>query len=247
MIFTYQIIIEYNGTNFVGWQIQKNGLSIQEAIQTAINKALNQKIILYGSGRTDSGVHAFGQSAHFISKTRIPNNFFFLNTVNFFLNKKKISILKVTQKKQNFHARYSAKKRIYKYLIINRIAPLALDNDKAWHIKSTLNTELMEKAAKLLEGTKDFSTYRSSSCGAESPVRTLEKVKIEKKGNRITIIFKSKSFLQQQVRSMVGCLKFVAEGKWNLKKFKATMDSKKRIKCAPPAPARGLYLFKVNY
>jgi len=231
----------------VGWQIQKNGLSIQEAIQTAINKALNQKIILYGSGRTDSGVHAFGQSAHFISKTRIPNNFFFLNTVNFFLNKKKISILKVTQKKQNFHARYSAKKRIYKYLIINRIAPLALDNDKAWHIKSTLNTELMEKAAKLLEGTKDFSTYRSSSCGAESPVRTLEKVKIEKKGNRITIIFKSKSFLQQQVRSMVGCLKFVAEGKWNLKKFKATMDSKKRIKCAPPAPARGLYLFKVNY
>ena len=247
MIFTYQIIIEYNGTNFVGWQIQKNGLSIQEAIQTAINKALNQKIILYGSGRTDSGVHAFGQSAHFISKTRIPNNFFFFNTVNFFLNKKKISILKVTQKKQNFHARYSAKKRIYKYLIINRIAPLALDNDKAWHIKSTLNTELMEKAAKLLEGTKDFSTYRSSSCGAESPVRTLEKVKIEKKGNRITIIFKSKSFLQQQVRSMVGCLKFVAEGKWNLKKFKATMDSKKRIKCAPPAPARGLYLFKVNY
>ena len=247
MIFTYQIIIEYNGTNFVGWQIQKNGLSIQEAIQTAINKALNQKIILYGSGRTDSGVHAFGQSAHFISKTRIPNNFFFLNALNFFLIKKKISILQVTQKKQNFHARYSAKKRIYKYLIINRIAPLALDNDKAWHIKSTLNTELMEKAAKLLEGTKDFSTYRSSSCGAESPVRTLEKVKIEKKGNRITIIFKSKSFLQQQVRSMVGCLKFVAEGKWNLKKFKATMDSKKRIKCAPPAPARGLYLFKVNY
>ena len=246
-MFTYQIIVEYNGTNFVGWQIQKNGLSIQESIQTALNKTLNQKIILYGSGRTDSGVHALAQSAHFTSKKKIINNFFFLNTVNFFLNKKKISILKVTQKKQNFHARYSAKKRIYKYLIINRIAPLALDNDKAWHIKSTLNTELMEKAAKLLEGTKDFSTYRSSSCGAESPVRTLEKVKIEKKGNRITIIFKSKSFLQQQVRSMVGCLKFVAEGKWNLKKFKATMDSKKRIKCAPPAPARGLYLFKVNY
>ena len=246
-MFTYQIITEYNGTNFVGWQIQKNGLSIQEEIQTALNKTLKQKIILYGSGRTDAGVHALAQSAHFISETKISNNFFFLNTVNFFLNKKKISILKVTQKKQNFHARYSAKKRIYKYLIINRIAPLALDNDKAWHIKSTLNTELMEKAAKLLEGTKDFSTYRSSSCGAESPVRTLEKVKIEKKGNRITIIFKSKSFLQQQVRSMVGCLKFVAEGKWNLKKFKATMDSKKRIKCAPPAPARGLYLFKVNY
>tara|TARA_B110000967_G_C18711106_1_gene472761 strand:+ start:69 stop:809 length:741 start_codon:yes stop_codon:yes gene_type:complete len=246
-MFNYQIIVEYNGTNFVGWQIQKNGLSIQEATQTAISKTLNQNIILHGSGRTDSGVHALAQSAHFISKTKISNNFFFLNTVNFFLNKTKISILKITQKKQNFHARYSAKKRIYKYLIINRIAPLSLDENKAWHIKSILNTELMKKAAKLLEGTKDFSTYRSSSCGADSPFRTLDKVRIVKKGNKITIIFKSKSFLQQQVRSMVGCLKFVAEGKWNLKKFKTTMNSKKRINCAPPAPARGLYLFKVYY
>ena len=246
-MFTYQIIIEYNGTNFVGWQIQKNGLSIQEAIQKVLSKILKKKIILYGSGRTDSGVHALAQSAHFISKKRINNNFFFLNSINFFLNKKKKSILKITQKKQDFHARYSAKKRTYKYLIINRIAPLSLDENKAWHIKSILNTELMKKAAYLLEGKKDFSTYRSSSCGAESPIRTLEKVRIIKNGSRITIIFKSKSFLQQQVRSMVGCLKFVAEGKWNLKKFKATMNSKKRINCAPPAPARGLYLFKVNY
>ena len=246
-MFTYQIITEYNGTNFVGWQIQKNGLSIQEEIQTALNKTLKQKIILYGSGRTDAGVHALAQSAHFISETKISNNFFFLNTVNFFLNKKKISILKITQKRKSFHARYSAKKRTYKYLIINRIAPLSLDEDKAWHVKSILNTELMKKAAKFLRGTKDFSTFRSSSCGAESPVRTLEKVKIVKKGFKITIIFKSKSFLQQQVRSMVGCLKFVAEGKWDIKKFKNAIDSKKRINCAPPAPARGLYLFKVNY
>ena len=246
-MFTYQIIIEYNGTNFVGWQIQKNGLSIQEEIQTALNKILKQKIILYGSGRTDAGVHAFAQSAHFISETKISNNFFFLNTVNFFLNKKKISILKITQKRKSFHARYSAKKRTYKYLIINRIAPLSLDEDKAWHVKSILNTELMKKAAKFLRGTKDFSTFRSSSCGAESPVRTLEKVRIVKKGFKITIIFKSKSFLQQQVRSMVGCLKFVAEGKWDIKKFKNAIESKKRINCAPPAPARGLYLFKVNY
>ena len=246
-MFTYQIITEDNGTNFVGWQIQKNGLSIQEEIQTALNKILKQKIILYGSGRTDAGVHALAQSAHFISETKINNNFFFLNTVNFFLNKKKISILKITQKRKSFHARYSAKKRTYKYLIINRIAPLSLDEDKAWHVKSILNTELMKKAAKFLRGTKDFSTFRSSSCGAESPVRTLEKVRIVKKGFKITIIFKSKSFLQQQVRSMVGCLKFVAEGKWDIKKFKNAIESKKRMNCAPPAPARGLYLFKVNY
>ena len=246
-MFIYQIIVEYDGTDFVGWQIQKNGMSVQEAIQKALNKTLKQKITLNGSGRTDSGVHAIGQSAHFKSKNKIINKFLFLNTVNFFLNKKKISILEINKKKQNFHARYSAKKRTYKYIIINRLAPLSLDINKAWHVKSFLNITLMKKAAKLLQGTKDFSTYRSSSCGAESPIRTLEKVTIGAKECKIIITFRSKSFLQQQVRSMVGCLKFVAEGKWTIKNFKRVMQSKKRINCAPPAPAKGLYLFKVNY
>jgi len=243
----YQIIIEYDGTNFVGWQIQKNGLSVQEAVQNILIKMLKQKIILYGSGRTDSGVHALEQSAHFNIKTKINNKFFFLSTINFFLNKKKISILKINQKKNNFHARYSAKKRLYRYVIINRIAPLSLERNKAWHVKSTLNLEVMKKAAKLLEGTKDFSTYRASTCSAASPIRTLEKVKVKKKKNKIVITFQSKSFLQQQVRSMVGCLKFVAEGKWSLKKFKIVMNLKKRKNCAPPAPAQGLYLSKVYY
>ena len=243
----YQIIIEYDGTNFVGWQIQKNGLSVQEAVQNILIKMLKQKIILYGSGRTDSGVHALEQSAHFNTKTKINNKLFFLSTINFFLNKKKISILKINQKKKNFHARYSAKKRLYRYVIINRIAPLSLERNKAWHVKSTLNLEVMKKAAKLLEGTKDFSTYRASTCSAVSPIRTLEKVKVKKKKNKIVITFQSKSFLQQQVRSMVGCLKFVAEGKWSLKKFKIVMNLKKRKNCAPPAPAQGLYLSKVYY
>jgi|TARA_B110000285_G_C14922910_1_gene513484 tRNA pseudouridine38-40 synthase len=246
-MFIYQVIIEYDGTNFVGWQIQKNGMTVQEAIQKTLTKILKQKITLYGSGRTDSGVHALGQSAHFIVKKNIDNKFVFLNTLNFFLNKKKISILEINKKKQNFHARYSAKKRTYKYIIINRLAPLSLDINKAWHVKSFLNITLMKKAAKLLQGTKDFSTYRSSSCGAESPIRTLEKVTIGAKECKIIITFRSKSFLQQQVRSMVGCLKFVAEGKWTIKNFKRVMQSKKRINCAPPAPAKGLYLFKVNY
>ena len=243
----YQIIIEYDGTNFVGWQTQKNGLSVQETIQKALKKILKQKIILYGSGRTDSGVHALSQSAHFSSETKIDNKFDFINSINFFLQKKKISILEVKLKKKNFHARYSAKKRYYKYVIINRIARLSLDENKAWHIKSILNIKLIKKAAKFLEGTRDFSTCRSSSCGAKSPIRTLDKVVIVKKESKITITFKSKSFLQQQVRSMVGCLKFVAEKKWSLKKFKAVINSKKRVNCAPPAPARGLYLFKVCY
>ena len=246
-MFNYQIIIEYDGTNFVGWQIQKNGFSVQEAIQKTLIKTLKQKIILHGSGRTDSGVHAIAQSAHFTTKVKIKDKFLFLNTVNFFLNKIKISILKLNSKKQNFHARYNAKKRLYKYVIINRIAPLSLERNKAWHIKSTLNIEVMKKAAKLLEGTKDFSTYRASTCSAVSPIKTLEKVRVTKKSNKIVITFQSKSFLQQQVRSMVGCLKFVAEGKWSLKKFKIVMNLKKRKNCAPPAPAQGLYLSKVYY
>ena len=243
----YQIIIEYDGTDFVGWQIQKNGFSVQEAIQKTLIKILKEKIILYGSGRTDAGVHAIAQSAHFLTTTKIKNKFLFLNTINFFLNKQKISILEINTKKKKFHSRYSAKKRFYKYVIINRISPLSLDLNRAWHIKSTLNVDLLKKAGKLLEGTKDFSTFRSSSCGAESPYRTLEKVTITKRGNQIIITFKSKSFLQQQVRSMVGCLKLVGEKKWSLKKFKHVMNSKKRINCAPPAPPRGLYLLKVSY
>tara|TARA_B100000780_G_scaffold165991_1_gene116116 strand:+ start:4525 stop:5265 length:741 start_codon:yes stop_codon:yes gene_type:complete len=246
-MFIYQILIEYDGTNFVGWQMQKNGPSIQEAIQKNLIKILKEKVILYGSGRTDSGVHALEQSAHFITKTKINKYFFFLNTMNFFLRKKKISILKISLKKKNFHARYSAKKRFYKYEIINRIAPLSLDTNKAWHVKSALSIELIKKAAKYLEGTKDFSTYRSSSCTAKSPVKTLEKITVEKKGTKISIIFTSKSFLQHQVRSMVGCLKFVGEKKWSLKKFKDVMNLKKRTFCAPPAPAYGLYLKKIKY
>jgi tRNA pseudouridine38-40 synthase len=244
---TYQIIIEYDGTNFVGWQKQKNGSSIQQTIEKILTKILKEKIILYGSGRTDAGVHAVGQSAHFISKSKVINKYIFLNSVNFFLLKKKISILKINKKKSNFHARFSAKKREYKYVIANRIAPLSLNFNRAWHIKSILNFELIKKAAKLLEGNKDFSTFRSSSCNAKSPIKTLEQAIVKKSGTKIIITFRSKSFLQQQVRSMVGCLKFVGEGKWNLKKFKYIIKSKKRSNCAPPAPAHGLYLLKVYY
>ena len=246
-MYVYQIIIEYDGTKFVGWQIQKNGPSIQGAIQKILSKVLKQNITIYGSGRTDAGVHALAQSAHFWLKKKISNRFFFLNSVNFFLNKKKISILEVKIKKKNFHARYSAVKRIYKYVIINRTAPLTLDVNKAWHIKNSLNIGLMKKAASLLEGRRDFSTYRAASCGAKTAIRTLEQVKVRQTNNQTVITFKSKSFLQKQVRSMVGCLKYVGIEKWDLQKFKDVMNSKKRINCAPPAPAEGLYLKKIGY
>ena len=155
-MFNYQIIIEYNGTNFVGWQKQTNGISVQQIIEKIFTKILTEKINIYGSGRTDAGVHAVGQSAHFFTKTKINNKFLFLNSVNFFLSKKKISILRIDNKKIEFHARFSAKQREYKYVILNRIAPPSLDFKKAWHIKSSLNLKILKKASLLLKGKKIF-------------------------------------------------------------------------------------------
>ena len=246
-MFTYQILIEYDGTNFVGWQRQKNGISIQGSIEKVLKKLLKQKVILYGSGRTDSGVHANEQSAHFNSINKIKDNDKFLNSINFFLNKKKISILNIKKKNKLFHSRYSAKMRIYKYIIINRKSPLSLDFNRAWYVRNILDLNLIKKASKLLIGTKDFSMFRSSSCGANSPIRTIKSIEIKKEKEKIIFFFKSKSFLQQQVRSMVGCLKYIGEKKWNLTKFRKYINLKKRSNCAPPAPSCGLYLFKVLY
>ena len=246
-MYVYQIIIEYDGTGYVGWQKQKNGKSIQETIEKVLKKLLKHKITLHGSGRTDAGVHAIAQSAHFNLPFKIINQERSLKSFNFFLKKKNIVITSIKKKIVTFHSRFSAKKRIYKYIITNRIAETVLDQNRSWHIRNLLNIKLMKEGAKVLLKTRDFSMFRSSSCSAKSPIRNLDIVKIKKYNDKITIIFKSKSFLQQQVRSMVGCLKYLGEKKWNLKKFKKLIKLKKRINCAPPAPPQGLYLFKVIY
>ncbi len=246
-MFKYQILVEYVGTNFRGWQIQKKGKTIQGLVQEKISKILKEKIILLGSGRTDAGVHAIEQSAHFECKREIINFDRFLKSINHFLKKDLVSVLKIKKRNQNFHARFSAKMRIYRYVIINRLSEPVLDESRGWHVINKLDLELMKKAAKKLIGTKDFSTFRASSCRAKSPIKTIKSAKINFKNNKIEIEFKSRSFLQQQVRSMVGCLKFVGEKKWSVKKFVAIMNSKKRILCAPPAPPFGLYLARVIY
>ena len=243
----YQILIEYVGTNFIGWQIQSKGKSIQKLIQTKLSKLLKEKILLIGSGRTDAGVHAIEQSAHFECKKEIQNLDKFLKSVNHFVNDMNISIIKIKKRSINFHARFSAKQRIYKYVIFNRLSRPSIDKDRGWHIIKELDVTLMKEGAKKLLGTKDFSTFRSSSCNAKSPIRTMKSIKIKSIKGRIEIQFKSQSFLQQQVRSMVGCLKYLASKKWNLKKFDFVLKSKKRILCAPPAPAEGLFLEKVIY
>ena len=246
-MFRYQILIEYEGTNFRGWQIQKKGKTIQGLLEEKISKLLKERIIIFGSGRTDTGVHATEQSAHFDCKKQIKKFDRFIKSINHFLNKDGVTVLEIKKRNKNFHARFSAKLRIYKYIIINRLGRPVLEKDRGWHIIKNLDLVTMRKGAKKLVGTKDFSTFRASTCRAKSPIKTMKSVKIKSKNNRIEIEFQSQSFLQQQVRSMVGCLKYVGEKKWTLKKFTKVMDSKKRISCAPPAPPEGLYLAKVIY
>ena len=242
----YKIKIEYEGTPFVGWQFQKNGKSIQEVLQKAIFKFSKENVTVIGAGRTDSGVHALGQTAHFDLKKKISKKKI-LPAINQNIENNSVTVLKVNKINKKFHARHDAKKRTYRYLIVNRQSPLALQKNKAWHIRKKLDLLSMKKGAKFLLGTHDFSTFRASACGAKSPIRTMEKILIKKNKDKITLQFTSRSFLQQQVRSMVGCLKYLGEAKWNLKDFIKSFKSKNRLKCAPPAPACGLYLVKVEY
>ena len=242
----YKIIIEYDGTPFVGWQFQKNGQSVQEVLQKAIFDFSKEKVIVKGAGRTDSGVHALMQTAHFDLKKKMKKKNILL-AINQNIGNKPVTVLKINKVSKKFHARHDAKKRTYLYLIINRQSPLALQKNKAWHIRKNLDVSSMKVGAKILLGTHNFSTYRATSCGAKSPIRTMEKILIKKNKDKITLQFTSRSFLQQQVRSMVGCIKYLGEGKWNLNDFKYSFKSKNRSKCAPPAPACGLYLKKISY
>ena len=246
-MYNFLIKIEYDGTKFVGWQYQKNGVSIQEKIEQALKKVLNCNIKIIGAGRTDKGVHAFSQFANFLVTKKIEDNNKFLNSMNFFLSKNLISIIEVKEKKKDFHARHHAKERVYEYQIVNRQGSLSIDKNKSWHIKKKIDMNLLKKGARLLEGTHDFSTFRAASCSAKSPIKKMNFIKILRREGKILIRFSSKSFLQNQVRSMVGSLKYLSTSKWNYDYFKKVFKSKKRVKCAPPAPACGLYLFKIKY
>ena len=243
----YQLLIEYVGTSFRGWQIQKKGFTIQGLIQKHLSKLLKEKIILNGSGRTDAGVHAYAQSAHFDCQKKILDLTKFLKSINHFLNNKGIAITQIKKRSEKFHSRFSAKQRIYRYVIFNQISAPVIENGRGWHVRKILDVDLMKKGAKKLLGTNDYSTFRSSSCHAKSPIRTIKSIKIRALKNKIEIEFKSQSFLQQQVRSMVGCLKYLGEKKWDLKTFDKVFKSKKRVLCAPPAPPEGLFLNRVIY
>ena len=180
-MFRYQILIEYVGTGFIGWQSQSKGKSVQKTIENSLKKILKEKISVVGQGRLDAGVHAISQSAHFDTKNKILDINRFLKRLNFLVNKNYISILSIKKRNEKFHSRYSAKARIYKYIILNRESSPTINKNRVWHIKKKINLENIKKGAKFLIGKRDFSTFRASACSAKSPIRTLEKVNILKK------------------------------------------------------------------
>ncbi|MDA7763232.1 tRNA pseudouridine(38-40) synthase TruA [Pelagibacteraceae bacterium] len=242
----YKCIVEYDGTSFVGWQRQTNGYSVQEAVEKSLESITQEKIRIHGSGRTDTGVHAKGQVIHFDSNTNL-DEYTISSALNHYLKKELISILSTEIVDDNFDARRNAILRTYEYLIINRTAPLTIDKNKAWHISKPLNEKLISAAIKIFEGTHDFTTFRAASCEASSPTRTIEHTEVKIRNEEIFITFQSRSFLQHQVRSMVGALKLIGEEKWSIYDLQSALDSKDRSRCAALAPACGLYLLKVSF
>lgn len=242
----YKLTIEYDGRLFVGWQRQKNGLSVQEAVETAFARFCGHAVTIRGAGRTDAGVHALGQVAH-ADLDRDWDPFVLREALNAHLRPHNAAIITVESAPETFDARFSAVRRHYVYRIINRRAPPALDCGRAWLVKRTLDAGLMHEAAQVLIGSHDFSTFRASQCQAKNPNRTLERLDVSKTGDVIEIATSARSFLHHQVRSMVGSLEMVGAGKWNAADLRAALEARDRTRCGTVAPADGLYFIAVDY
>jgi tRNA pseudouridine38-40 synthase len=242
----YKLTIEYDGTPFVGWQVQDNGASVAGEIENAIEKFAGERAALYGAGRTDAGVHALAQVAH-VDLAKEWETDTVRDAINAQLRPHPVAVLAAERVADDFHARFSATKRHYLYRIINRRADLALERDRTWKIARPMDAEAMHKVAQHLVGNHDFTTFRSTECQAKSPVKTLDQLDVTRAGDEIRISVSARSFLHNQVRSMVGSLAQVGEGRWSAEDLKKALDSKDRTACGPVAPACGLYLVRVDY
>jgi tRNA pseudouridine38-40 synthase len=242
----YKATVEYLGASYAGWQKQLNAITIQAVIEDAIFKFSGETVNVFGSGRTDSGVHAYGQVAHFdLSKQYLANEVF--KAVNFYLKDTGIAFIHVEIVDENFHARFSATHRHYVYKIINRKAQLAIEQNTALWVIKTLDVAAMQIGAKCLVGSHDFSSFRSSECLAKSATKTLTKIDIIKTGEKIEFYVSAVSFLHHMVRNIVGTLLLVGSGKIASDKIEHILKSKSRSSAGPTAPAHGLYLLKVDY
>ena len=242
----YKLILEYDGTPFVGWQLQENGPSVQGRLAYAIKAFSGDETIPGGAGRTDAGVHALGQVAHIDLSKDWPCHKV-RDALNAQLRPDPISVLSCEHSPDDFDARFSASTRHYLYRIVNRRGLLALDRDRAWQVVHALDDAAMHEAAQVLVGHHDFSTFRSAECQAASPVKTLGRLAVSREGEEIRIEASARSFLHNQVRSMVGSLKRVGEGKWRPRDLRTALEARDRAACGPVAPACGLYLVKVDY
>jgi tRNA pseudouridine38-40 synthase len=242
----YRVTLEYDGGPFVGWQVQALGRSVQGRLAEAIAKFSSETVLPRAAGRTDAGVHALGQVAHFDLARNWPVDTV-RAAVNFHLKPDPIAILACTIAADDFDARHSARARHYRYRMLARSAPPVLDRDRVWWVRQSIDVAAMADAAGCLLGRHDFTTFRAAGCQATSPVKTLDRLIVSSKGDEIRFELSARSFLHNQVRSIVGSLKLVGEGTWRAKDLSDALQACDRSACGPVAPARGLYLLRVDY
>ncbi|HME28977.1 MAG TPA: tRNA pseudouridine(38-40) synthase TruA [Pseudolabrys sp.] len=242
----YKLTLEYDGAPFAGWQVQADQLTVQGVLTSAIEALAGEKTLVQGAGRTDAGVHARAQVAH-VDLTKDWDTDTVRDALNAYLRPHPVAILNAERVADDFNARTSAIKRHYLYRIINRRADLTLEAGHAWRVPRPLDTDAMHKAAQHLIGRHDFTTFRSTECQAKSPVKTLDVLTVERKGEEVMVAAIARSFLHSQVRSMVGSLEAVGEGKWSAGDLSRALAARDRAACGPMAPPDGLYLMQVDY
>ena len=242
----YKLIIEYDGTPFSGWQIQENAPTVQGALEAAVMAISGEPARVHGSGRTDAGVHALAQVAHCdIQKPFPPGRL--RDGLNAHLRPHPIGVLSAEKVDDSFEARFSAKRRHYLYRIVNRRADLTVERGRAWRVARPLDAAAMHEAAQGLIGKHDFTTFRDTECQAKSPEKTLDQLDVVRAGDEVSILTSARSFLHSQVRSMVGSLVWVGEGRWSADDLAAALAARNRAACGPVAPPDGLYLVRVEY
>jgi tRNA pseudouridine38-40 synthase len=242
----FKLTIEYDGGPFVGWQRQDNGPSVQAALEDAVRGYCQVDEVVHGAGRTDAGVHALGQVAH-VDLPRDDAPHVVVNALNAHLRPRPIAVLAAEKAAADFHARFSALERAYEFRILNRRAVPALEAGRVWWVPQPLDAGAMHDAAQALVGRYDFTSFRAAECQADSPVKTLNRLDVARHGDAVVVTARARSFLHHQVRNMVGTLKLVGEGKWNVRDVARALEAKTRAAAGPTAPAAGLYLTDVRY
>jgi tRNA pseudouridine38-40 synthase len=242
----FKLTIEYDGSPFSGWQRLSEGASVQGALEDALARVIGTRAEITGAGRTDAGVHALGQAAHVdVDKPFEPWRL--AEAINAHLRPHPVAVLRAEEAAPDFHARFDAIRRVYLYRIVNRRAPLTLEQGKAWRAAAELNASAMQAAAQTLIGQHDFTTFRDSQCQAKSPVKTLDRCEVSREGEAVLVRCEARSFLHRQVRSIVGTLVEVGLGKMSADDVAAALAAKDRARCGPVAPPDGLYLVRVDY